>query len=135
MTLHEEILAKPELEQSVIDRNCEAIAAALSVGRTRLAQTEIGNGKILETLGLADGNTLLDAINASPMFKYVVPLLEQGRLDVSTGVTRSAIDYLVSQGAVSADNAAKLKALAEVPDVVTPRQVAEAMYNDDGSLK
>ncbi|NBV95814.1 MAG: hypothetical protein EBR90_03370, partial [Actinobacteria bacterium] len=65
-----------------------AIAEALSVGRIKRVTTEIGNGKILETIGLAAGNALLDAIYATPDFKYVVPLLEQGRLDISSDVAR-----------------------------------------------
>jgi hypothetical protein len=106
-----------------------AIAAALSAGRTKRVPTEIGNGKILETIGLAAGNALLDAIYNAPDFKYVVPLLEQGRLDISSDVSRAALDALALGGACSQANADKLKALAEQPDVVTVQQVIEAIQN------
>jgi hypothetical protein len=104
-----------------------AIAEALSVGRTKRVTTEIGNGKILETIGLAAGNALLDAIHNIPDFKYVVPLLEQGRLDISSDVSRAALDMLALGGACSQDDADKLKALAVVPDPVTSQEVTKAL--------
>lgn len=104
-----------------------AIAAALSVGRTKLVPTEIGNGKILETIGLQAGNQLLDAIYNAPDFKYVVPLLEQGRLDISSAVSQGALDMLAISGACTQANADKLKALAVVPDIVSSHDVTKAL--------
>lgn len=104
-----------------------AIAAALSAGRTKLVLTEIGNGKILETIGLQAGNQLLDAIYNAPDFKHVVPLLEQGRLDISSAVSQGALDMLAAAGACTQANADKLKALAVVPDPVTSQDVTKAL--------
>lgn len=101
-----------------------AIAEALSVGRTKLVVTEIGNGTILAELGIAAGNQLLDAIYGAPDFKYVVPLLEQGRLDIGSAVTQAALDALAVAGACTQADADKLKALAVKPDPVTPLEVA-----------
>ncbi len=57
------IAADPALQALVPDT--QAIAAALSAGRTRYAETNIGVGTIIEVLGLSVANPVLDAIYAS----------------------------------------------------------------------
>ena len=104
-----------------------AIAEALSVGRTKLVATEIGNGTILAELGIAAGNQLLDAIYNAPDFRYVKPLLEQGRLDIGSAVTQAALDALALAGACTQADADKLKALALVPDPVSSQEVTKAL--------
>lgn len=104
-----------------------AIAEALSAGRTKLVVTEIGNGTILAELGIAAGNQLLDAIYNAPDFKYVKPLLEQGRLDIGSAVTQGALDMLALAGACTQADADKLKALAIKPDPVTSQEVTKAL--------
>ncbi len=65
----------------------KAINARVMVG---YKETEIGIGLILQTIGVASGNALLDAIKATPDFRYVWPLLEQGRLRLDSPVTLGA---------------------------------------------
>lgn len=125
MSLRDDILAAfPGLTPE--NRDDGAIAAALSLGRTKLVPTEIGNGAILETIGLATGNKLLDLISSAPDFRHVKPLLEQGRLRVDSSLVRATLDSLaptlLTQGEVNA-----LKALAERPDPISPQQVAQAL--------
>ena len=110
------------------NRDDGAISSALSVGRKKTVPTEIGNGLVLETVGLAVGNALLDMLNTVPDFCYVRPLLEQGRLDISTPLARAALDGLVGVVAgFEQQHADALKALAEVDDVITPQDVAKAL--------
>lgn len=104
-----------------------AIAEALSAGRTKLVTTEIGNGTILAELGIDAGNQLLDAIYNAPDFKYVKPLLEQGRLDIGSAVTQGALDMLALAGACTQADADKLKALAVAPDPVSSQEVTKAL--------
>lgn len=104
-----------------------AIAEALSAGRKKLVVTEIGNGTILAELGIAAGNQLLDAIYNAPDFRYVKPLLEQGRLDIGSAVTQGALDALALAGACTQADADKLKALVVVPDPVTSQEVTKAL--------
>lgn len=61
-TLLDEIQAKcpPEL---IADRQYRAIAALVSTGRTRAVETAVGNGTIIEVLGLETANNFLDAID------------------------------------------------------------------------
>lgn len=127
MTLRDEILA---LDPALLaTRDDAAIAAAASAGRTRLVKTEIGNGLILETIGLASGNTLLDFLASQEDFRHVRPLLEQGRLDVSSTLVRGALDGFAQGGVITQAEADALKALAEQPDPITEYDVRCAMYD------
>lgn len=103
-----------ELAALAADGADETIAQTMNARTAPVyVTTEIGNGLVLATIGLAAGNALLDAINALPDFRHVRPLLEQGRLDISSPLAQSALDSLV--GAVpefTQDDANALKALA-----------------------
>ena len=123
MTLRDEILTGGF---NLTNRDDGAIATALSTGRVKLAPTEIGNGGILEAIGMAAGNILLDVINSAPDFRHVKSLLEQGRLRIDSALVRATLDSLVP-AVLTSDQATKLKALAEVPDPVSAQQVAQAL--------
>ena len=123
MTLRDEILTGGF---NLTNRDDGAIATALSTERVKLAPTEIGNGGILEAIGMADGNILLDVINSAPDFRHVKSLLEQGRLRIDSALVRATLDSLVP-AVLTSDQATKLKALAEVPDPVSAQQVAQAL--------
>jgi len=130
MSLRDDILALPA--ELLNTRDAKAIAAQLSAGRTRLEPTEVGNGAVLETIGLAAGNALLDVINNTPDFRHVKPLLEQGRLRIDSPLVRATLDSLVP-AVLTAQAAAALKALADRPDPVTEYQVRRVVWNDNGS--
>ncbi len=106
----------------VAARNDAEIARLLSLGKTRLVPTEIGNGTILETIGLDAGNALLDVLGANPNFRHIKPLLEQGRLRVDSPLVRLTLDDMAESGIITADQAGALKALASVP---TPVEISE----------
>lgn len=117
---------------NLTSRDPEVIASAVSVGRTRLVQTEIGNGVILETIGLVAGNTLLGVIYGSPDFIYVKPLLEQGRLRIDSAMVRGVIDGLTGT-VLTAEQATALKNLAVMPDPISEYDVRCAMWAADGT--
>ncbi len=125
MTLLEEIQAKcpPEL---VAAREHGQIATLVSAGRIRPSATTIGNGTVLEVLGLETGNALLDVIYAEPTYRHIRPLLEQGRLIVGAQIVRSAIQALVPTVLTQAE-ADKLLALGIEPDPVSVQAVVSAM--------
>jgi hypothetical protein len=111
----------------------EAIAAAMSVGRTRPSDAEIGVGMILATVGLASGNALLDALYSAPDFRHVRPLLEQGRLQVSSPLVAGALAQLVSAAVITQGEADALIALGQEPDPVSEMDVRRAIWLDDGT--
>ncbi|MFK5283333.1 hypothetical protein ACI3PL_27545, partial [Lacticaseibacillus paracasei] len=80
------------------------------------------------------GNALLDALNSAPDFRYVKPLLEQGRLDISSALARAALDSIVGvvPGFEQA-HADALKALAERDDSVTDLDVRKALWDEAGN--
>jgi len=126
------IAADPALQALVPDT--QALAAALSAGRVRYVETNIGVGTIIEVLGLSVANPVLDAIYASPDYRHVKPLLDQGRLRLDSGFVRGALQAMVPTLLTQAQRDA-LVARAVVADPVSEYEVRCAIYADDGSLR
>jgi hypothetical protein len=116
-------------------KNCGAIAEVLSVGRVRANTREIGNGTILETLGLAAGNALLDVINGNADFRHVKPLVEQGRLLIGSPLVQFTVMAMVSLNVLTQGQAEALCALGHDANPLTALEVAQALFNDDGTDK
>jgi hypothetical protein len=126
------IAADPALQALVPDT--QALAAALSAGRTLYVETNIGVGTIIEVLGLSVANPVLDAIYASPDYRHVKPLLDQGRLRLDSEFVRGALQTMVPTLLTQAQRDA-LVARAAVADPVSEYEVRCAIYADDGSLR
>lgn len=127
------ISADPALQALVPDT--QAIADALSAGRTRYVETQIGVGTIIEVLGLAAANPVLDALYASPDYRHVKPLLDQGRLRLDTVAQAGMLQPLVTGGLLTQAQLDALIARAKEPAPVAEYDVRVAIYNDDGSMK
>ena len=127
------IAADPALQALVPD--AVAIAAALSAGRTRWKHTDIGVGTIIEVVGLAAANPVLDALYASPDYRHVKPLLDQGRLRLDVVAQAEMLQPLVTGGLLTQVQLDALVTRAKEPAPVDEYQVRVAIYNDDGSLK
>lgn len=126
------IAADPALQALVPDT--QALAAALSAGRVRYVETNVGVGTIIEVLGLPTANPVLDAIYASPDYRHVKPLLDQGRLRLDSEFVRGALQAMVPALMTHAQRDA-LVARAAVADPVSEYEVRCAIYADDGSLR
>lgn len=127
------IAADPALKALVPDT--QAIADALSVGRMRWKHTEIGVGTIIEVLGLAAANPVLDALYASPDYRHIKPLLEQGRLRLDAVAQAGMLQPLVTGGLLTQAQLDALIARAKEPAPVDEYAVRVAIYNDDGSMR
>lgn len=126
----------PDCAKPLADKDLVALAQILSIGRTRPSALEIGNGIILEVLGVEAGNKLLDHIATADELRHVRPLLEQGRLTIGAPVVLAALQSFVNiPDVLSQADADKLCALGVEPDPLTPQDVAEALYNPDGTQK
>lgn len=132
MTLLEEIKAKcsPELLAS---RDHSAIAEAVNVGRVKPAPTRIGEGKILEVLGLAAGNAFLDVIDAAPDFRHVKKIVARGDFDMSTAVSQAGVQAMVP-AVLKQEHADLLKALGTAPDPISEFDVRRTLYAEDGTF-
>lgn len=126
MTLIEEIRVKCTPEQ-IADGNYHVIADLVNSGRTKYNGMEIGNGTVLKVLGLADGNKLLDALYASATFKYVIPLMEQGRMVIDSDALAADMQALVVTEAVTQESLDKLLSIMKSPDPVTWEQCQAAV--------
>lgn len=127
------ISADPALQALVPDT--QAIADALSTGRTRYVETHIGVGTIIEVLGIAAANPVLDALYASPDYRHVKPLLDQGRLRLDVVAQAGMLQPLVTGGLLTQAQLDALIARAKEAAPVAEYDVRMAIYNDDGSLK
>lgn len=132
MTILEEIQAKcsPEL---IASREHGAIAAAVSVGRTKVTTYLGGVGTVLERLGPTDGAALLDSLETmaatAPAVKWAFTLINRGELDFGSTATRAMIEQLVPSPAKEV-----LLAVAEVPNPITEFDVRCALYAPDGTF-
>lgn len=125
--IRDAIGASPALQALATAGNLAGVAAALSEGRTRPTDAEIGNGLLLETLGIERGNALLDLIAADDTLRHVRPLLEQGRLRVSSALVAAWLQDLVQATTLTQAEADAVLALGRVPDPIDWRAVAAAL--------
>ena len=123
MNLKEEIV---EGGFDLQNRDDGAIASLLSKDRFKIVSTEIGKGKILETLGLEAGNIVLDAIDTLPEFRHVKRLVENGWLNVGSEMVRLAITNMVP-ALLNQTEATALLDLAKQPEISTAQDVAKAL--------
>lgn len=126
--------ADPACAAALAARDCAVLAQLLSVGRTCSTDLEIGYGTVLELIGIAAGNRLIDHIRGASDMRHVVPLLEQGHLRIGSVLVQDTLRALGAD-VISPADAETLCALGQQPDPLTAQQVAEALYNDDGSFK
>jgi len=128
MALRDDILAlDPALLAS---RDDGAIAAAVSVGRTRIQSRAIGIGTILATLGAAGGPFLdgLVALGASDRNVFwAMELIKAGTLDIGMDATRAQVTALAAANPAVADACNALLALAIVPDPVSITEVSDIL--------
>jgi hypothetical protein len=131
MSLLDEIKAKcpPDL---LATKNDAAIAATVSKTRTKPSTKEIGNGTILETIGLEHGNAMLDVIYNDQQFRHVKPLLEQGRLIVGSPLVVATIKGMAAGGVIPDAARDALLSLTVEPDPVSDIEVRRALWSDAG---
>lgn len=105
----------------------EAIAAALSVGRTKVVPTPIGIGTILAVMAPSGGEFLnaLETMSVSDAnVKWSLKLIEQSNFDIGHPVTREQLQaFAIAVPALAAGITALLN-VAVTSDIVTPQEVA-----------
>lgn len=127
-------ILETDIQLQALIPDTRAIADALFGIETYTVTTEIGAGSVLATLGLESGNALLDAIKTTPEFRHVWPMIEQGRLDLSSPLVEEALSSLVSAEVITIEEKLALMNLCTRPVAVSEDDVKKALWNDDGSL-
>ncbi len=115
------------LEPLILIRNDVEITKVISEGLTVPNGREIGNGTILETIGIVAGNSILDAISANPLFTYVKPLLDQGRLIASSPLVTQTVNGFVTAGLLNQTQADAIIALGKQPLYIPLETVSNAL--------
>lgn len=127
-------ILETDMQLQALIPDTRAIADALFGIETYTVTTEIGAGSVLATLGLESGNALLDVIKTTPEFRHVWPMIEQGRLDLSSPLVEEALSSLVSAEVITIEEKLALMNLCTRPVAVSEDDVKKALWNDDGSL-
>jgi len=141
MSLRDEILARPELAAAVAARDCEAIAAAISNGRVKIGRIERAEFAMwAATTGMRSKIEDHAANPSSPLRASALSLRDfilgsANALDLAIPENAAALQAWVSADELDPVAHDALLDGAMVADPVTARQVAEELYNDDGSLK
>ena len=132
------IAADPALQALATQGATQAIADALSVGRTKPVSHFASERGVLERFpaGPLAGDALLAkleafAATAHPMARIVgraLKFLAQPEgLDIGSPATQGLLDQLAAGGVISADERAGLAQMAAVPDPVTHTEVGAAL--------
>ena len=130
MTLLEEIQAKCTVEE-LASQDTFLIAAKVSLGRTKPAKTRIGEGTILDVLGVPVGNSFLDVINSVADYRYVKNIILRGEFDLSLASSQTGVQALVPS-VLTQEQADALKALGKAPDPVQELAVRRVCWSDTG---
>lgn len=138
MSIRERILARADLAALHEARDITRLAAALNAeGVTAPRQRFVTARGVMS--GCADGVAILTALEtaaANKAVKWALTFLgQESGLDIGDPFTQGMILQLVEAGVLSTSQGEQLRALAFAPVVVTQEQVADAMYNPDGTEK
>lgn len=127
MSLRDEILAGGfDLQR----RDDTAIAAALSIGRTKIVPTPIGIGTVLSVMAPFGGEFLntLETIGASDAnVKWALRMIEQASFDVGHPVTRAQLEAFAGAVPAMAGAVNALLNVAVIPDLVSVGEVSDTL--------
>ena len=107
-----------------------AIAAALSVGRTKVVPTPIGIGTVLAVMAPQGGDFLnaLETMGATDAnVKWALKMIEQATFDIGHPVTRAQLEQFAQDAPALADGIAALLDVAVQDDPVSSQEVSKAM--------
>lgn len=76
---------------------------------------DVGNGQVLEALGMERGNAFLDIIANVADFRHVKPLLDLGTLNIRSTLVAGALAQFVAQGALTEARPPRCWPLAKKP--------------------
>jgi|GEM_PF-2772559 len=139
MTLRDRILARADLNDARAARDITALAAALNAEGLTAPKTRFVTARTVLS-ECADGGAILDALKAAAAGNSAVDwalkfMSQDSGIDAGNAMTRGMVDQLVAATALTPAQGEALKALANAPVIVTQEQVADALYNPDGTEK
>ena len=140
MTLHDEIIARADCAAAVAARDLDAIVRIINPGRMEIQSRFVTARTIFGEC--AGGQGIYDALNAAATgnsaVRMAVKFLEQDSgLDIGNPATQAMVEQLMAGAtpALTAEQGASLKGLANLPAPVTRAQVETALFNPNGTAK
>ncbi|MDB5814435.1 MAG: hypothetical protein JWN23_1552 [Rhodocyclales bacterium] len=148
-TLLEDILARADLAQAVEDRDCVAIAAAMSKGRPKTVPVTRQNFLVWAAAqnayatikDIADGKHNVDGDPLGQLRSSALTLIAfmyaggSEVLDLSIPSVGALFKSWLLLGAINPAQYDALVAFSQADDIISARDVAVALYNDDGSAR
>ena len=143
MTLRDEILARPDLSAAVVARDCAALADAMSVGRTRRKLVAIadiqarlqGSGAWWAIKGVLQSGVTPAEVRAAAQAVMDVASARYDNVDMSIPLVAQMFGGLVAAGLLPVETLAEITAMSVAYDPLSPADVADALYNPDGTFK
>lgn len=165
MGLREDILADPACADALAARDCVELARIMSVGRIKLITKMITERGVRAALSITAGSQFIRMLKdasetvgvpawlAATLTTIGLPetehqdyadalasaygwLRQDAGIDLSVAATRAMLDLIAASDPVMyGATITTLKALADHADPLTAQDVAEAVFNPDGSLK
>lgn len=153
LSLRNEILSKADCAEHIVTNDMpkdpdyaakdKAIAQIVSAGRTKIVSKEVGDGAISLALGIPDGPVFIyrlkqlaaTVLPADATIEQIIPVavaqqavasMEKVGLNVGLPGVRAGIDLFIGV-LLTEDQATTIKALAEVPEIITPADVSIAL--------
>lgn len=142
MTLRDEILARQDCAAAVAARDLDALAALMSAGRTRPRRVAIDEIQArLDSTGEWGAIEAAAADPTDPVQPAAAAVVHVGfkarylNIDMDLARVQTMFGALVQTGKISQATFDYFNALSVEPDPVSRLDVAQALYNDDGSMK
>ncbi len=142
MDIREEVLSRDDCAVAYAAKDCHELARLLSIGRTKVVLVQIAD---IQAAMMRTGiwwtvkPLLTQPDHPAYMAAVVVSDVSQARysnLDLSLPLVTQMFSALVTAGVMPQAFMDSLTNMGIVPDVLTQREVAIALYNDnDGSAK
>ena len=133
MTLRDEILSRPDCADALAIRDCGALAALLSTGRTKLVMTPIADLQAyLQGNGLWWSIKAVAGDPANPAYQAAQALMDVANaryenIDMSLPIVDQMLGALVDAGIMPQASADALKEMAIAPDPYSVQDVINSM--------
>lgn len=141
MGIYEEAYAHPDLAEAIAAKDCHELARILSIGRTKAAHVPLSDVQAkLQSTGAwwAIKPIAANAAHPANMAAIAVTDVANARyenLDTTLPIVAQMFGALVQAGAMAQSVVDSIMELANVPDPLTAQDIAEALFNPDGTPK
>lgn len=141
MGIYEDAYAHPDLAEAIEAKDCHKIADVLSIGRTKRVLVDLADVQaLLQRTGVwwntrAAANDPAHAAHDAAVAVFDVANARYIRLDTNLPLVNQMFASLVDGAVIPQAVADEVVAMSIVPDTLTQREVAIALYHDDGTPK